>query len=392
MTLSKKPIDTTASSESRSADDPCAEPSPARYGGTCRAAVFLGANQPLQLREFPIPLLHPHEALVAIECSTICGSDLHTVKGLRQECCPSILGHEAIGSVVDLGDPPLTDTQGVSLRVGDRVTWSTVVACGTCDRCYSGLPQKCRSLSKYGHDIAEGRTALCGGLADYLLLRKGSAVVKIDAHLPAEVVCPANCATATVACAMRYADPIAGARVLIIGAGMLGLTAAAMAKTLQAREVTVVDTLPARLEIAKRFGADHVLLWEPESEAFRSSLVNATGAANFDALFEFSGSSLAVAAAIDACDIGGRVVLVGTVMPSPTVALNPEAVVRRCMSIRGVHNYAAQDLETAIRFLSQTQQRYPFADLVEKTFALADSEAAISYAFTHRPIRTAVRP
>ena len=344
------------------------------------------------MQEFPLPSLGPHEALVAIECSTICGSDLHTVKGLRQERCPSILGHEAVGSIAAIGSPALTDIQGTALQIGDRVTWSTVVACGDCDRCQRGLPQKCRSVSKYGHDIAEGRTALSGGLADYLLLRKGSAVVRIDAEIQAEVVCPANCATATVACAMRYADPIAGSRVLIIGAGMLGLTAAAMAKAKGAAQVTIVDTIPTRLTKARRFGAEHALLWDAVPEVFQRSLVEATGAAQFDVLLEFSGSSSATSTLCQLCDVGGRVILVGTVMPSPPVNFDPEAVVRRCMSIRGVHNYAPQDLEAAIEFLYQAQHRYPFADLVEKHFRLHDSEAAFAFALEHRPIRTAIRP
>ena len=210
----------------------------------------------MELRSLPVPELEAHEALVAIEFSTICGSDLHTVKGLRTERCPTILGHESIGVVVAVGSPPLRDARGIDLRIGDRVTWSTSVSCGECDRCLSGLPQKCRSLSKYGHDVAEGRTALCGGLAQHLLLRKGSAVVHVDAGLSAEVACPANCATATVACAMRHAAPLNGSRVLIFGAGMLGLTAAAMAKSLRAASVTIVDTMPQRLELAERFGAD----------------------------------------------------------------------------------------------------------------------------------------
>ncbi len=176
---------------------------------------------------------------------------------MRQERLPSILGHEAVGYVVRVGEPALLDVHGSALSVGDRVTWSTVISCGSCDRCVQNLPQKCRLLSKYGHDYAEGRTALCGGLSEFLLLRKGSAVIKLSKAIPAEIASPANCATATVACALRYAQPIRGARLLILGTGMLGLTAAAMAKSLQAASVTVVDTLPARLELANRFGADH---------------------------------------------------------------------------------------------------------------------------------------
>jgi len=340
----------------------------------------------------PIPELLAHEALVAIECSTVCGSDLHTVKGVRRERCPTILGHESVGDVVAVGNPALTDVHGEGLQIGDRVTWSTSVSCGTCDRCEAGLPQKCRSLSKYGHELAEGRAALCGGLAEHILLRPGSAVVKVDERLAAEVACPANCATATVACALRNAQPIQAARVLIFGAGMLGLTAAAMTKWMSAAQVTMVDALPARLQLARRFGADCVVEWEPSWEKLCNVFQQTCGYDQFDVVFEFSGSSEAVSAACRASEVGGRVILVGTVMPSPLVGLDPEMIVRRCMMIRGVHNYAPADLVTALRFLLEAGADYPFSELVERTFPLTEVNQAISYALEHRPVRIAVRP
>ena len=157
----------------------------------------------MRLEQLPIPELEAGEVLVKIECSTLCGSDLHTIKGLRQEKCPSILGHESVGFVVGIGDMQPCDASGEALQCGDRVTWSTTISCGACDRCRAGWTQKCRTLSKYGHAVAEGRQALCGGLAEYILLRPGTAIVKVPTALAAEVVSPANCATATVACAMR---------------------------------------------------------------------------------------------------------------------------------------------------------------------------------------------
>ncbi len=346
------------------------------------AAVFEQPGKLMALRDFPIPELKSREALVKIESCTLCGSDLHTVKGTRKEKSPSILGHEAIGRVINLGSPPLCNVAGEVLQLGDRVTWSTASSCGQCDRCIAGLPQKCRTLAKYGHEVAEGRLALSGGLAQYIVLRTGSAVVKVGDDVSADVLCPANCATATVACAIRCAGTIANQRVLIFGAGMLGLTATAMVDCMHAVEIVVVDTLAGRLDTARRFGA--------------TKTVNAADLPKlkdrFDVVLELSGASAAVSAAFEICDVGARVVLVGTVMPSPPVALDPELVVRRCLSIRGVHNYAPPDLVTAVRFLCDSGRNYPFSELVEKRFALADINDAIAYATQYRPIRIAVCP
>ncbi len=208
---------------------------------TCQAAVFVGAGRPLELRSFDFPPLEPGEALVRVQCSTICGSDLHTISGAPQEATPSILGHEALGVIEDVGDPAPCDITRKRLQPGDRITWSAAISCGACDRCQGGLPQKCRLLAKYGHELAAGRQALSGGLAEFVLLHRGSTAVRIAPEAPAEVMCPVNCATATVAAALRTAGPTAGRNVLILGAGMLGLTAAAMARSRGASTVAVCD-------------------------------------------------------------------------------------------------------------------------------------------------------
>ena len=134
----------------------------------CRAAVFLAPDQPVELREFSLPVPRSGEALVRIDCCTICGSDIHTITGARHEAVPSILGHEIVGTVTKVGESPLTDIDDQPLQPGDRVTWSACVSCSDCDRCHDGLPQKCRRLSKYGHEVAEGREALSGGLAEHI--------------------------------------------------------------------------------------------------------------------------------------------------------------------------------------------------------------------------------
>ena len=318
-----------------------------------------------------------------VECCTICGSDLHTVTGAREEVAPSILGHEILGTVVRVGDTPPSCLDGRPLQPGDRVTWSTVVSCGDCERCRRGLPQKCRSLSKYGHALAEGRTALSGGFAEFLLLQRGSSVARIGTEIPAEVLCPVNCATATVAAAFRAARDVAERRVLIIGAGLLGLTAAAFARSRNAAKVAVCDIDPERLSRASHFGADTAIEWPPHTgrESDR-----------FDVVFEMSGSADAVELTCEVADVGATVVLVGSVKPSRPVPIDPERIVRQWLTIRGVHNYGPQDLQTAVVFLQQHQTRFPFADLVESSYSLSDINEALEFAVRERPVRVAIRP
>ena len=115
------------------------------------AVVFHGAGQPLELCELPIPPLEPDELLVEVTLSTICGSDLHTFAGRRSCDCPTILGHEITGRVVELNGTAL-DLFGDEVRPGDRITWSIAASCGRCFFCSNTLPQKCERLAKYGHE------------------------------------------------------------------------------------------------------------------------------------------------------------------------------------------------------------------------------------------------
>lgn len=344
-------------------------------GSSVLAAVFHDSRRPLEFCKFPRPEVQNGEVLVRIDCCTLCGSDLHTISGRRSELSPSILGHEILGVVEDLPEAPVLDLHGEPLKRGDRVTWAICVSCSECDRCKAGLTQKCRELQKYGHALAEGRFALSGGLSEAILLRANTAVIKIPSGLPDRVVCPVNCATATVMAAFNAVGSVEGKRVLLLGAGLLGLTAAAVAQTRGAAVVTVSDPVPERAQLAERFGAaagrDHH---------------------EFDVVMDFSGSVTAIEAALDSADVGAKIVLVGSVMKCDDIRLNPEQMIRRCWHIFGIHNYAAADLVDAIDFLSDHHQTYPFADLVSAEFQLHEIGKAVEYADMKRPIRVAVRP
>jgi len=355
---------------------------------TCLAAVFHGVDHPLHLESFPIPTPASGEAVVEIECCTICGSDLHTITGKRIEPTPSILGHEILGIVQSIGSTNLVDVNGETLNVGDRVTWSTCISCGACERCLSGLPQKCHHIAKYGHDVAEGRAALSGGLAEYILLRPGTSIVKVPQSISSKVICPVNCATATVMAAYRMAGDVVGKRVLIFGAGMLGLTAIAVAKSRGAKQVAVCDLDTRRLDQAREFGCDEAVTWHDDVHELKTSLLDG----EFDIVLELSGSPDAVEMACQLAAIGGQIVLVGSVMSSRDVTFNPEQIVRRWLSIRGVHNYAPQDLVTAVEFLEQHSEYYPFENLVERSFPLTQVNEAVAFASEHRPVRVAIHP
>ena len=360
---------------------------------TSLAAVFTGPGRPVELRRLALPRLVEGEALVRVTCSTICGSDLHTVRGDRPSPVPSVLGHEVVGRVEELGPGrPARDLRGAELAPGQRVTWSVAVSCGDCFTCRRGLPQKCETLRKYGHEELAGRWLLNGGLSEYCHLAAGTAIARVPESIPDEVVAPASCATATVAAALRCAGNLRGASVLVLGAGALGLTACAMARSRGAAEVIASDVDPRRRKLAARFGATRCAPGADDTGELGECVKEATAGRGVDVALELSGSGSSVESALELTRIGGRSILVGSVFPGPPVAVSPEWIVRRLLRVEGVHNYTPEDLETAVSFLSEHHGNFPLAELVEESFPLRDAEKAFRFALERRPPRVAIKP
>lgn len=356
-------------------------------GRSAIAAVFHGPGQPLRAQRFDAPDPVGAGALVRVTGCTLCGSDLHTFDGRRSAPTPSVLGHEIVGRIEALGpDAPRCDAVGQPLRPGDRVTWSVVAHCGRCFYCTRRLPQKCEAMVKYGHEALRPGAELTGGLAEFCQLAPGSTVFRLPDGLSDAVACPASCATATVAAALRAAGSVAGGTVLVQGAGLLGLTACAMARHLGAAEVVCCDVAPARLALAEAFGATRTA---PPAD-LATAVAAATGRYGVDVALELTGSPDAFDAGLSLIRTGGTYVLVGAVYPGRPVSIGMEAVVRRQLTLRGVHNYAPEDLSAALRFLVEAD-KYPFASLVGDWVPLADANRAFEAAGRGGALRIGVR-
>ncbi|WP_020578251.1 zinc-binding dehydrogenase [Actinopolymorpha alba] len=156
---------------------------------------------------------------------------------------------------------------------------------------------------------------------------------------------------------------------------MLGLTAVAAVADAGAAEVVVVDPDPARLELALRFGADRI---RPAGERVP----------RVDVALELSGAPAGVGTCLDCLDVGGALVLVGSVAPGPPIALDPERVVRSWLTVAGVHNYEPRHLRRAVAFLNGS--RWPWADLVAEPVGL-DRVGELLLSPMVRP-RASVRP
>jgi putative phosphonate catabolism associated alcohol dehydrogenase len=361
--------------------------------GLMAAQVFRGVGMRFETVAVPEVLLAHGEVLVAVELATICSSDVHTVQGGHSAPLPLVLGHEQVGRVVAIGPGrPPRSVGGSAVAVGQRVVWGVAVDCGRCRYCHAGLPQKCVTLQKYGNARMARGWELSGGFASHVHLHARTAIVAVDDDAPAELLAPASCSTATAMAALDAARAIrslSGAVVAISGCGMLGLTAVAAAVA-EGAIVVATDPDGDRRESAKDLGA--AATGDGTADGLLRALRRVPAArSGYQIALELSGAPSAVQTLLAAGDLGAVLVLVGSIAPTSTVSMDPEQVVRRLFTIRGVHNYAPSHLLEAVRFLARPESA-ALAELVGDIHPLESIESAMLHARAHTSVRVGLRP
>jgi putative phosphonate catabolism associated alcohol dehydrogenase len=343
-----------------------------------RLAVYDAPGRPFELRSYPLRPPRAGEALVKIRMSTICRSDIHSYLGHRPNPCPGILGHEIIGDVVSLGSGVTHDMRGDALAVGDRVTWSEYFIPPSSSDALE-LPQKAPGVDKYGHMAVTTDPHHHGGFGEYCYILPRSWILKLPPELTDEEATPINCGVATVMCIVEKAEVARGDTVVVQGLGLLGIYAAAVCKAHGARRVIGVDTVAARRELATRFGVDQALADMDNLEAA-------------DVVIEVCGNPEVIAAGIQALRTGGRYVLGGVVNPESYVRIDANQILRKLVTLRGVHNYHPRNLAEALDFVLANRKRYPFHDLVDGKYRLDEVGTAMQDAADRRVLRAAIVP
>lgn len=223
-----------------------------------KVAVFTGPRQAMDIREYPLPEVGPEDILVKVRCANICGSDLHIWRGHGPgfpKNMSIVPGHEMVGEVFRLGKNVQTDCLGQSLQEGDRLAHAYFLPCGACPACLHGSSACPHRYRHWMNDVSDP-PHFRGAYGEYYYLRKGQTICKVPPELSDTVVSPVNCALCEALYGLDQIGIRLGDTVVIQGAGGLELYATAIAKDMGASQVIVFDKLPARLELAKAFGAD----------------------------------------------------------------------------------------------------------------------------------------
>ena len=358
-----------------------------------RIAVYDAPNGAFRLVDYPLRPPAPGEVLVRNRMATICRSDIHTWQGHRPGPCPGLLGHEIIGDIVALGDGVTQDMRGDALCVGDRVTWSEYFIPG--ENYFTevlDLPQKSRGVDKYGHMAATTAPHHHGGFGEYCYIVPRSWILRLPEALTDAEATPINCGVATMIAVTEAAHIRIGQTVVVQGLGLLGLYGAAIAKARGARTVIGLDGDADRRARSCRFGVDLALDPDMGKAELLSQVHALCRPEGPDVVIEVCGAAQAIPQGIDLLRTGGTYVLGGVVNPQAMVTLDANLILKKLLTLRGVHNYHPRNLIEALDFVVANRSRFPFHELVDGQYPLDRVGEAMADAAARRVLRAAILP
>ncbi|MCH8273180.1 MAG: zinc-binding dehydrogenase [Armatimonadetes bacterium] len=360
-----------------------------------RAAVMTEPEAPIALWELDDPVLEEGSVLLETIASEVCGTDVHLHRGrLAGVPYPIVPGHVSVGTVLEARGVE-TDALGASLMPGDEVTFYDVHE--TCNACYfctvAQQPNLCPSRRVYGITYSAHEGPL-GGWAERIYLKPGVRVLKLPEGLSADDVIGGGCGLFTGFAAVERSDVRMGDAVVVQGSGPVGLGAAACAALRGAGSVAVIGAPKARLDLARKLGADVVFSLEDDSMDERAAAIaDMTGGRGADVVIEASGNPEAIPEGLNLLRDGGTYVVAGHYTDAGPVAINPHTHInRKHADIRGQWGTDFRHVVCALRLLAKHRERFRFRDVIGARYGLEGAEQALKDVAALRVTKAVIDP
>ncbi len=331
------------------------------------------APRSLEPRDLPVPEIGHDSALLRVEACGICGSDVEQYEGVLRTPMPVVPGHEPLGTIEAIGDGA---ARRWGVDVGDRVAVETMLSCRFCPACLAGRYHLCETRRIYSYIPLDTAPGLWGAYAEYLFLDPASIVHKIDPRLPPELAVMFNPLGAGFRWAVEIPQTQPGDTVVILGPGQRGLASVIACREVGAGTIIVTGlTADApKLELARKFGADHTIDVENEDPKRRiRELSDGRGA---DVVVDVSAyATEPVAGALDYAAMGGTVVLAGVKGFKPIPEFVSDKIVLKEIRVQGAIGVTSSGYRSAIRLIES--RRVPVEAMHTHAFGLRDAEEAI---------------
>jgi len=346
-----------------------------------RVAVIPAPNSPVEIREVAAPDLADNSALLDVEISEVCGTDVYLQQGRLQGVpYPLVPGHVSVGRLSKIRGQ-ISDIEGRIFREGDRVTFLDVHR--TCHACWyclvAGATTRCPQRKVYGitYGLDDG---LCGGWADQIYLKPDTRVIQLETD--AETFMAGGCALPTALHAVERSDMAIGDTVLVLGSGPVGINSVILALMRGALRVLCIGGPDNRLEAAARAGAAEVLNFALHNENERLAWVRErTNGRGADLTIEATGDRSAVVEAMRFTRDAGQVVVVGQYTDHGPTSFNPHLDLnRKHLDVRGCWGSDFAHFYRGVRIISDPVRAAPWTALATKLsrYSLEQANTALA--------------
>ena len=345
----------------------------------------------LEYQQYDLPTPERGALLLKVIRTNVCGSELHIWHGEHPVKKSGGLGHEMVGKIEKLGEGVTKDCSGKPIRVGDRVAPTYFQACGRCAYCANGEFIMCENTYEFYSKQPEEFPHFHATFATHHYVQPNQFYYKVPDTIPDAVAAGANCAVSQVLYGIDKAQLKMNETILIQGAGGLGLYGTAVAKESGAKAI-VVDGVEARLNQAKKFGADYVInLNEYDTVGKRNSyIMEITNGRGADVGMEVTGVPDAFSEGIYHIRPGGRYVSIGNIIPGAFTKFDPGLLNRKSIVIYPLNRYQPWFLYKALEFLDSNINKYPFVELMDAEFKFEEIEEALNKSLKREVTRASI--
>ncbi len=349
------------------------------------AAILWKQGDALSVEEAELEAPRAGEVLVEVKAAGVCHSDLHPARGDWPARTPLVLGHEGAGVVREVGE-------GVTrVRAGDHVVFCWAPACGVCPACLEERPVLCDRLERTtyrnrlpaggtrlrarGQDVGHFNGTAC--FADFAVVAEEGAI-PVPEDVPFEVLATLGCAVVTgMGTVMNAACVEAGASVVIIGAGGVGLNVIQGAVLAGCKEIIAVDRQAGALNLARDFGATHVL--DATAGDVSPSVRELTDGRGANYVFDTLGAPATLSQAFNCLRKGGTIVLTGLARTDTLASIPMFPLVMQEKRLIGSLYGSGQPLKDVPQLVRLYQAgKLKLRELVARTYSLDDVNDALA--------------
>lgn len=346
-----------------------------------RAVLCREWGQPIQVETIKVAPPKRNEITIKVAACGVCHSDLSAATGKIQYPPPLVLGHEAAGVVIEVGDG-VTD-----FKEGDHVVSTFISMCGKCRQCVRGRPVLCENARKAMFTLPDGtvRTTdandedlnvfgACGVMAEYATLHVDNAV-KITQDVPLQNAALVGCAVMTgVGAVFNTAKLEPGSRAAVFGVGGVGLNAIQGCQTAGAEMIVAVDTSDSKLAMAREFGATHTVNINDVEDAAKA-VKKLTGGVDY--AFECVGAGAVVAQAYKSLGRGGTAVVVGVADPKDKTSIGTLSLPADERTLKGSWLGSARPQHDFPRIIALYKAgKLKLDELVTRTYSIEEAPQA----------------